>query len=154
MEIRTATAADVETVAELNRLLFREDAADRDPFVDIEAACAEAAGYFETFIGGASTAVFLAEEGQAVAGYLECRYSAGTRLTPASRAELEGIYVRESFRGRRVGSSLIEAFFGWAKEKGAGRASVSAYYSNESARRLYERFGFTSKSVTLDLSLA
>jgi GNAT superfamily N-acetyltransferase len=153
MEIRIATKADVETVAELNRLLFREDAGSRDPFIDIEAASGEATSYFEEFISGESTTVFLAEKGKTTVGYLGGRYSALSRLRPMSTAELEGMYVRESFRGQQAGSLLIEAFFGWAKKKGAGRARVSAYFNNESARRLYERFGFTSKSVTLDMPL-
>jgi GNAT superfamily N-acetyltransferase len=153
MEIRIATKADVAVTAELNQLLYKEDAAVRDPFADIEAACADAVPYFETFIGGESTDVFLAEENGTVAGYLGARYSAGNLRRPASTAELEAMYVRESFRGRQVGGLLITAFFGWAKEKGAGRAAVSAFHANESARRLYERFGFASKSVTLDMPL-
>jgi ribosomal protein S18 acetylase RimI-like enzyme len=153
MGIRIATKADIAVTAELNQLLYKEDAATRDPFADIEAACGDAVTYFETFIGGESTDVFLAEENGVVAGYLGARYSPGNLRRPVSTADLESIYVRESCRGRQIGALLIDAFFSWAKEKGAGRASVTAFYANESARRLYERHGFTSKSVTLDLAL-
>jgi hypothetical protein len=39
----------------------------------------------------------------------------------------------------------------WAAEKGAQRATVTAYAANDGARRFYARHGFAVRSVTLDL---
>ena len=41
----------------------------------------------------------------------------------------------------------------WESEKGAQRDMVTAYASNDGARRFYARHGFAVRSVTLDLDL-
>jgi GNAT superfamily N-acetyltransferase len=153
MEIRIAGDGDVPTIAELNTRLYREDAGSRDPFTDIEAACEDALNYFTSFFKDDSTIAFLAAEEGSAAGYLVGRFSASGLRRLVSTAELESIYVRDEFRGRRVGTLLVDAFLGWAAEKGAGRAAVTTYFANEPARRFYGRFGFTSKTVTLDLAM-
>jgi GNAT superfamily N-acetyltransferase len=153
MEIRTGGDADVAVVAELNQALYRADAARRDPFTDVEASGEDAFRYFTKFLGDESTATFLAVEHGSVAGYLAGRFSAkGPRRTVAT-AELESMYVREEFRNRKAGTALVDSFFRWAAEMGAGRAAVSAFFANDSARRFYERSGFTPKSVTLDMAM-
>ena len=38
-------------------------------------------------------------------------------------------------------------------EKGAQRATVTAYAANDGARRFYARHGFAVRSITLDLYL-
>jgi GNAT superfamily N-acetyltransferase len=151
MEIRIAR--DAVALAELNRLLYLEDAGTHDPFTDIDAALADATDYFTGFLDDESTEAFLAVENGSVAGYLAGRFYPRSLRRKVSTAELESIYVRTEFRNRQVGTLLIDSFFHWAAERGAGRAAVSAYFANESARRFYERFGFASKSVTLDLAL-
>ena len=50
-----------------------------------------------------------------------------------------------------LGGQLIRAFLVWAAERGAQRATVTAYAANDGARRLYARHGFAVRSVTLDL---
>lgn len=151
MEIRRGTRNDIPIVSELNKKLFRADAARRDPFIDLDAADAVSLEYFEKFLADESTVVFLAETGGEVAGYLAGRHQKPSLLIKAATAELESIYVHEKFRGSGVGTSLVESFLRWAKENGAGRAKVEAYFANESARRFYERHGFASKSLTLDM---
>ena len=45
----------------------------------------------------------------------------------------------------------MQAFLAWAAEKGADRATVTAYAANDGAQRFYARHGFALKSVILDL---
>jgi GNAT superfamily N-acetyltransferase len=151
MEIRVARNATA--LAELNQLLYLEDAGSRDPFIDIEAACEGAMNYFAGFLADESTTAFLAVENESVAGYLGARFFERSLRRKVPTAELESIYVRAEFRNRRAGTLLVDSFFRWAEERGAERAAVTAYFANESARRFYERFGFESKSVTLDMAL-
>ncbi|HEV7973526.1 GNAT family N-acetyltransferase [Amycolatopsis sp.] len=151
MEIRIA--GDAAALAELNQLLYLEDAGTHDPFTDIEAALADAMNYFTGFLDDESTTAFLAVENGSVAGYLAGRFYAKSLRRKVSTAELESIYVRPEFRNRQVGALLVDSFFRWAVERGAGRAAVNAYFANESARRFYERFGFAPKNVTLDMAL-
>jgi GNAT superfamily N-acetyltransferase len=151
MEIRIA--GDATALAELNQLLYLEDAGTHDPFTDIEAARDDAMNYFTAFLAEESTTAFLAVEDGKVAGYLAGRVFGRSLRRKVSTAELESIYVRIEFRNRRVGTLLVDSFFHWAEERGAERAAVTAYFANESARRFYRRFGFESKSVTLDMAL-
>jgi GNAT superfamily N-acetyltransferase len=153
MEIRPAGDADIGVVAELNQALYRTDAGSRDPFTDVEAACEDASNYFTTFLHDESTVVFLAVESGSVAGYLAGRFLDGGLRRTVATAELESMYVREEFRNRKTGTLLADSFFRWAAEKGAGRAAVTAYFANDSARRFYARFGFRSKTVGLDMVL-
>jgi GNAT superfamily N-acetyltransferase len=153
MEIRTAGGADAAIVAELNRALYRTDAASRDSFTDVEAACEDALDYFTTFLASESTITFLAVEDGSVVGYLAGRCSSGRVRRRVPTAELESVYVREEFRNRKTGTLLVDSFVGWAAKRGAGCATVTAYFANDSARRFYARFGFASKSVTLDMAL-
>jgi ribosomal protein S18 acetylase RimI-like enzyme len=61
----------------------------------------------------------------------------------SSRAELISMWVRPSARGRKVGEALIEATAAWATANGFDRLSLWVTESNEAARGLYERCGFT-----------
>src|SRR5580704_14040330 len=45
------------------------------------------------------------------------------------------------------------AFLARAVDKGAQRATVTAYAANDGARRFYARHGFAVRTVTLDLDL-
>jgi GNAT superfamily N-acetyltransferase len=151
MEIRIA--GEATSLAELNSLLYREDAGTYDPFADIEAACMDAMNYFTGFLEDDSTTAFLAVENGTVAGYLAARFQARTLRQKVSTATLESIYVRREFRNRQVGTLLVDSFLRWAAERCAERAAVTAFFANESARRFYARFGFAPKVVTLDMAL-
>jgi len=153
MEMRTAGVADVGVVAELIHGLFLADAASRDPFIDVEAAGKDAARYFTDFLAEESTLSLVAVEDGVVVGYLLGRFTEKPSVRTVSSAELVSFYVREEFRNQRVGTRMVDYFFRWAREMGAGRAAVSVYYANDSARRFYERAGFAPKSVLLDVAL-
>jgi RimJ/RimL family protein N-acetyltransferase len=53
-----------------------------------------------------------------------------------------GMQVAEAHRGRGVGSSLLEAGIGWAKQVGAHKITLEVWPHNEAAIALYEKFGF------------
>jgi RimJ/RimL family protein N-acetyltransferase len=56
-------------------------------------------------------------------------------------AEL-GMMVAEPWRGRRVGSALLEAAIAWAREVGAHKVGLQRWPHNERAAALYEKYGF------------
>jgi GNAT superfamily N-acetyltransferase len=57
--------------------------------------------------------------------------------------EVVSMWVRPAARGRKVGEALIEATADWASRRGFGELHLWVTESNTSARRLYERCGFT-----------
>lgn len=79
------------------------------------------------------------------------RLSGPGSVHPIRVAELESIHVYPGHRGCGAGEQLMTAFLAWAAEKGAQRATVTAYAANDGAQRFYARHGFTLKSVILDL---
>ncbi len=59
---------------------------------------------------------------------------------------LQSIAVDPELRGEGVGSILMDAFEEQARVKGMSRSSLDVSASNEGARRLYERGGWTVES--------
>lgn len=58
------------------------------------------------------------------------------------------MWVRPDARGCGVGAALVRAVLGWADEVGADSVHLWVTETNDSARRLYERFGFAYTGET------
>ena len=56
-----------------------------------------------------------------------------------------GMAVAREWRGRGVGSALLEAAIGWAREQGLHKLSLSVFPHNEAAIALYRKFGFVEE---------
>jgi ribosomal-protein-alanine N-acetyltransferase len=57
-------------------------------------------------------------------------------------AEIESLAVSTMWRRRGIARRLCEDLFGWARARGAGRASLEVRVSNSAARALYGSLGF------------
>lgn len=66
----------------------------------------------------------------------------GIRET-AHTAQLVSMWVRPQARRRQVGTTLVSAVIGWALAQDLIRLDLWVTDTNEEARRLYERCGFT-----------
>jgi GNAT superfamily N-acetyltransferase len=64
------------------------------------------------------------------------------RACPPASAWLEALWVDPSARRAGVGSGLIEAVAGWARERGAETLDLSVTVGNEPAGALYAQAGF------------
>lgn len=78
---------------------------------------------------------FVAEERGSVIGY------AGIS-TISPDCDLQTLAVDPNARGAGVGSSLLDAVFGSARERGATSMILEVRADNQAARSLYERAGF------------
>ena len=56
-----------------------------------------------------------------------------------------GMMVAIDWRGRGVGSALMAAAFGWARESGLHKLVLQVWPHNERAQALYRRFGFVQE---------
>ena len=64
------------------------------------------------------------------------------RDTDNRRFLVDGLAVAEGHRGRGIGSRLLEALAGVARERGYPAIRLDVADGNDAARRLYERLGF------------
>jgi len=55
--------------------------------------------------------------------------------------------VVEDWRGRGVGSALMEACVEWAQEHGIHKLALQVWPHNDAALRLYEKFGFEREGL-------
>ena len=113
--------------------LYAEVAEERDgigaePPVDVEARAAS-----WRLVGD-----FLAEADGRVVGSIHVEPS------PHGFGEI-GMAVARDWRGRGVGSALLETAIGWAREQGLHKLSLDVFAHNERAIALYRKFGFVEE---------
>ena len=132
--------------------LFREDAGTHDPAVDVDWPVREGPGWFRELLEQ-DCLLAVARDGDRVVGHLVGKLLEPDDMRTRRFAVLESVRVDPAVRGGGVGSALVEHFLGWAEERGAEQASVTAYAANAGAQRLYQRYGFRPQSVTLRAAL-
>jgi RimJ/RimL family protein N-acetyltransferase len=95
--------------------------------------------YLRTVRRSRDAAVFVAEAPEGIVG----RLSISRDSHPASRhvADL-GLMVAASHRRRGIGTALLHAAVGWARNVGVHKLELHVFPYNEGAIALYEQFGF------------
>jgi GNAT superfamily N-acetyltransferase len=150
IDIGRATAADLPGLVASSAALFAEDGATRDRLRNAEWPRDNGQPWIEGLLGAPDALVLVAAgHDGAVVGHLIGHFAAASAMFTAARTELVSLYVRPEYRGQDIGGRLVEEFFGWSRERGAGRFHVSAYAANERAISFYRRHGFAPLSVEL-----
>jgi GNAT superfamily N-acetyltransferase len=100
----------------------------------------EAAARLRELADHADHAILVAETGGRVAGWIQVSLP---RIfeTPA-RAEIAGLVVDETARGRGIGQELVTAAVDWARERGCLAIRVRSNVARERAHAFYRREGF------------
>jgi GNAT superfamily N-acetyltransferase len=128
--------------------LFREDGGRHDSLMDLDWPAREGAAYCSALLDDETCLVALARDGGQVIGHLIGKLTGPGSLRTGRIAVLESMRVAPGSRRAGSGSLLVQHFFGWARDRGAREASVTAYAANHAAQRFYERHGFAPRSVT------
>ena len=129
--VRPALAGDARGMAEGFAAVAEErDGIATEPPVDIE----ERAALFARSIGGSVVAV---ADGRIV----------GMLHVEASRHGFGefGMHVDRDWRGRGVGSALIQAAIGWARGQGLHKLCLEVFAHNTAAIALYRKSGFVEE---------
>jgi ribosomal-protein-alanine N-acetyltransferase len=127
IEIRQARRSDLERILEIEKLSFSREAWNRKLLLEYLQGCPE---------------LFLvAKSGRRIAGYsITCVTRTG--------AELVSIAVDPAFREHGVGTAMMKYTAAILRRRGESNWSLNVRIKNESAIRLYRRFGFV-RSRTL-----
>ena len=154
IRISTATPDDLREIVASVDALFATDAGTHDAAAtNLRWPSENGMAYYTSVLADSNNLVLLARDDNEVAGHLVGRISGPGSVHPIRVADLESVQVYPAHRNRGVGDQLATAFLAWAAEKGAQRATVTAYAANDGAQRFYARHGFAVRSVTLHLDL-
>jgi len=130
VKVRRARAEDARTIAELfARVAEERDGIATEPPVDVDARTA----VFAASIGGSLVAV--AE--RAIVGTLHVEERRGV-------GEI-GMLVEKEWRGRGVGSALLDAAIARARRDGLHKLSLEVFPHNTAGLALYRKFGFVEE---------
>jgi ribosomal protein S18 acetylase RimI-like enzyme len=130
--------AGVEDAPEIARLLYdfnNEYEAETPPVPELTR-------HAERMLREGEMTVLLAGDGPDGLALLRFRPSVWTER---QEAYLQELYVVPDLRGRGIGRALMEAVLATCRERDAAWVELNTAESDEAARALYERLGFTNE---------
>ena len=112
---------------------------DLESICEIENKCfldAWSADQFKTALNGKTQKIMILENEGVIAGF-------GVIMTVLDECEVLRIAVKKEFRRKGMGSVLLDSMLEEGRKSGAGIFYLEVRSSNDPARRLYEKKGFT-----------
>jgi putative acetyltransferase len=134
--IRPASPRDARAVLHLYRTVAAEDR-----FIRTDDVRRDARGFRREFRDSMSSdrASYVALAGDRVIGSI----GIDRERHPVTRHVASiGMMVAREWRGRGVGSALMDAAIGWCRRSGVEKLELSVYPDNDAGRALYAKFGF------------
>lgn len=151
--IRKATIEDLGSISKLNKELFEYEIKYGDEYSQDWTYSEGAQSYFKRRIESERGIVLVAEVDGEVVGYMLSFIADYSYRLPATIAEIENTFIREEFRGKRIGKKLAEETKRIAKEKGAKRLKVIATLKNTRGIEFYHSIGLKDFDLTLEMNL-
>lgn len=154
MEVRLATASDVENLAHLH-CMFRDSLQRSTPTLD------EFRLALTRMVSLGSCRILVAVVDGRALGYATLQL-VSTAWSLSSAAILEDLYVDEACRGQGVGWRLAKAAVEQVQDLGCTSISLDTNERNEASQKIYRSLGFTSdrarwgggRQIRYDLKLA
>jgi ribosomal protein S18 acetylase RimI-like enzyme len=85
-------------------------------------------------------------------GYIKIENSNSYHKNPA-HGYIGFIYVKPSFRGKKISSLVLESLKNWAKEKDLKELRLDVYSNNYNAVKSYDSFGFKKSLVNMRIDI-
>lgn len=141
IHIRPAVEADAARLQQYVADLFAEQLPvlflrDKAPTVEEERR------FIRSMIESPRCVLLVAEAEGEIVGMLDFR---GHPEPQRMHAGELGMSTAKHWRGRGVGTKLLERLLEWAERRGVGRLELRVFSNNPDAIRLYERFGFVAE---------
>jgi ribosomal protein S18 acetylase RimI-like enzyme len=153
MNIRRATAADAEIIAELNHAVHEIHVAARPDFFKPLVIDDELLAITRQRLAGEDDYGFIAEVDGTPVGYVfaEVREREGNPFShPLKVLGLDQISVNPEYRSQGIGEALMQQVYDVAIERGVDRVWLSVWSFNIDAIRFYERLGFDVLVVRME----
>lgn len=156
MEIRRATAADIEGI---NRLLYQVNMVHHEGRPDLFKAGGRkyTDEQLKTLLADDTRPVFAAvDEAGQLLGYAFCilqQHPDDNILTDIKTLYIDDLCVDEKIRGQHIGRSLYEYVKRYAKEIGCYNLTLNVWACNESAKKFYERCGLVPQKYGMETIL-
>ena len=144
--LRRAVAADLEAIVALladDPLGATREGADPAPY---EAA-------FTAVDADPAHLLLVADHDGAAVGTLQLSFLPGLSRGGALRAQVEGVRVAASGRGRGLGEAMLHWCADEARRRGAVLVQLTTDSRRPDAHRFYERLGFVASHVGMKLEL-
>lgn len=130
--IRKATLEDYKVVANLAHELWNDCELDK---LENE---------FQEHLSSSDMVIYIDYQDMNPIAFVECSlrydYVEGTDTTPV--AYLEGIYVKEEYRLKKIASKLVEHCQNWAREKGCSWFASDCELENNTSFQFHKKIGF------------
>jgi ribosomal protein S18 acetylase RimI-like enzyme len=149
INIRVAQSDDWKSIQKLNNEVFQNDK-DNDPDMDLNCPFTEKSiKYYKNLANGTYGHCFIAEINSEAVGYvaLSIKYFVHRK---SKYVEVENIGVSPEYRSQGIGEKLMNQAGSWAKEQGAQRLYVEAFWGNNQAIKYYKNNGFVEIGVELE----
>jgi ribosomal protein S18 acetylase RimI-like enzyme len=148
MPLRRAARTDV---AAMLRLLTQDQiAAERDdPAGDLSPYLAA----FDAIAADPNNGLFVWDEGGTVIGCFQLTFLPGLLLKGGWRAQLEGVRVEASHRGRRIGEQMVAEVVKMARARGCRVVQLTTNKQRLDAQRFYRRLGFVASHEGMKLEV-
>jgi ribosomal protein S18 acetylase RimI-like enzyme len=107
-------------------------------------------------IAGPGSTILVAREGARIVGVVEVVMKPPVLrdgMVPRHVALIDNVVVRATHRGRGIGTRLVDAAETWAREKGAAVTELNVWAFNASAKKLYERLGYVTRTIRMERAL-
>lgn len=141
MIVRRADYKDIPEMADLLSELF---AIEDDFTVDIE----KQSYGLKLLLDTPNATILVAEDNERVIGMVSMQSLVSTAIGE-SVGLIEDMIVTQAYRGKGIGSSLLEALIAESAKKNYGRLTLGADSRNSAAIAFYQKYGFTTSHMGL-----
>ena len=124
---------------------IREQLSDPPPRIYYDA--------FDEMARDPNNLLLVAEQDGEIVGTLQLTFIRGVSRKGARRAQIEGVRVAGSHRGRGLGREIVLHAIGLARANGCSMVQLTADKKRKDAHRFYESLGFVASHEGMKLML-
>ncbi|HUR12172.1 MAG TPA: GNAT family N-acetyltransferase [Flavitalea sp.] len=144
--ITTATESDVSLLTSLGRITFEQTFAHDNTAADMQLYLMQNFNESQILdeIHDPASTFIVAYVDQEPAGYAKMRENAlPPGVSPSKALEIERIYAKQEFIGKKIGKALMEYCMKYARNEQYEMIWLGVWEKNVRAIHFYERWGFT-----------